>query len=81
MLSGKIGKALEPSPQCLARHLGKQHRQDQEEHQGDDRGEHRGASRAPAGNRFLTVLIAGACWQLIASHSKRKTGVKVGVNA
>jgi len=77
MLSGKIGRALEPSPQCLARHLGKQQRQDQ----GDDRGEHRGASRAPAGNRFLTVLIAGACWQLIASHSKRKTGVKVGVNA
>ena len=42
MLSGKAGKAFEPSPQRLARYLGEQRRQEPEEHYREDRGEHRG---------------------------------------
>jgi len=60
MLVGKIGKAFEPSHRRPARDLGKQCRQDQEEGYGEDRGEHRGASRGTGGNGFLTVLIAGS---------------------
>ena len=58
MLVGRIGKAFEPSPQCLAEDRRKCHREDREEHYGEDRGEHRGASRGTAGNGFLSVLIA-----------------------
>jgi len=60
MLIGKIGKAFEPSPHRLAKDLGKHHRQEPQEHYGDDRGEHRGVSRGTAANGFLTILIAGS---------------------
>ena len=70
MLSGKIGKAFEPSPQRPARDLSKQCQQDREEHYGEDRGEHRGASRGTGGNSFLTIPIAGSRWQLIDTHFK-----------
>ncbi|TET41599.1 MAG: hypothetical protein E3J60_04155 [Dehalococcoidia bacterium] len=61
MLGGKIGKAFEPSLHRPAKDLGKQRRQELEEHHGDDRGEHRGASCGAGGNGFLTIPIAGSC--------------------
>jgi len=64
MLIGRIGKAFEPSPYRPARDLGKQRRQEPEEHQGDDRGEYRGAGRGAGGNGFLSSLIARSRWQL-----------------
>jgi len=64
MLVGRIGKAFEPSLHRLSGDLGKQRRQEPEEHQGDDRGEHRGVSRGTAGNGFLSSLIARSRWQL-----------------
>ena len=68
MLIGKIDKAFEVSAYRPARDLGKHRRQ--------DRGEHRGVSRGTAGNGFLTILIAGSCWQLFYSLFKRESGWK-----
>jgi len=76
MLIGRIGKAFEPSHHRPAKSLGKQRRQDREEHYADDRGEHRGATCGAGGKGFLTLLIAETRCQLIDSHFKRKSGWK-----
>ena len=61
MLSGKVGKAFEPSPHRPAKDLGKHRWQHRQEHYGEGRGEHRGASRGTAGNGFLTIPIDRSC--------------------
>jgi len=61
MLSGKIGKAFEPSHHHPAEDQQESRGKDRQEHHGDDRGEHRGISHGTAGNGFLTILIAGSC--------------------